>query len=261
MIQKKNEKLEIINPNAAGIDIGSQENWVSVPKDRDEQSVKKFGAFTEDLDKIVVWLKECKVTTVALESTGVLWMPIYKKLEDNNLQPWLVNARELKSIPGRNKKTDPYDCQWLRKLHTYGLLKKSFIPEEDICHIRTIMRYKSNLIKSRTKSINTLQKALDQANIKIHNVLSDIQGESGIRIIKAIIAGERDPEKLASLADSRVKASCDIIKKSLVGNFSEDIIFLLKESLEFYEFINSKIDVCNQKAEKMLKALSTELYK
>ena len=187
MIQKKIEKLEILNPNAAGIDIGSKENWVSIPVDRDEQPVRMFGTFTEDLDSIVAWLKACKITTVALESTGVYWIPLYKKLEANSLQPYLVNARELKSIPGRNKKTDPYDCQWLRKLHTYGLLKKSFIPEEEIWHLRSVTRHKNNLIKYRAKIVNTFQKILDIANIKIHNVLSDIQGESGIRIIKAII--------------------------------------------------------------------------
>jgi hypothetical protein len=187
---KKGEGLKICHPNAAGIDIGSVKHYVAVPAGRSKERIRSFGCFTQDLYELLQWLKECKIDTVAMESTSVYWIPVFRILEANGIEVFLVNARKSKSVPGR--KTDVKDCQWLQELHTYGLLQASFQIDARVKPLRTITRHRDTLIRQCSTEINRMQKCLTQMNIQLHNVISDITGESGTRIINAIIAGERN---------------------------------------------------------------------
>lgn len=194
-----------LKPNAAGIDIGASSHWVSVPPERDAQSVREFGCYTPDLESLVAWLKACNVETVAMESTGVYWIALYELLEREGFEVILVNAQHLKHVPGR--KSDVLDCQWLRQLHSYGLLSASFRPAEAMCVLRQYIRQRDTLIQSAAQHIQRMQKALTQMNLHLHRVLSDLTGLSGMRILKAIVAGERDPHTLAALKHERVRKS------------------------------------------------------
>jgi transposase len=199
MRQKKNkaskrvhfQSLPLINPNAAGIDVGAKEHVVAVPSDRDPQPVRTFQAFTPDLHELAAWLKRCGIETVALESTGIYWISLYEILEQYGFEVRVVNARHVKNVPGRTK-TDVLDCQWIQKLHSFGLLNGSFRPDQQIRKLRTYMRLRDNLVVERTQAIHHMQKALFEMNVQLSNVISDITGESGLRIIEAILAGERD---------------------------------------------------------------------
>src|SRR2546422_5451168 len=212
--------LEIVHPDAAGIDIGGREHWVAISPDRDEDPVRRFDCFTADLEQMAKWLVEKGVCSVAMQSTGVYWMPVYEVLEQSGLEVYLVNARHTKNLPGR--KSDVQECQWLLKLHTFGLLNNSFQPTDEIRVARTMLRHRGNLVAQAGSAIQRMQKTLTEMNVQLHNVLSDLSGVSGMAILKAILNGDRDPGKVAALANPAVKASQEDIAKSLHGNWRKE---------------------------------------
>src|SRR6266403_129419 len=236
--------LRHININAAGIDIGSDRHLVAVPEGRDKVSVRQFGAFTSDLHDMADWLERCGVTTVAMESTGVYWIPVFEILEQRGFEVKLVDARHVKNVSGR--KSDVLDCQWLQQLHTYGLLRGAFRPPDEICVLRSYMRQREMLTQASSMHIQHMQKALQQMNLLLHNVVSDITGVTGMKIIKAILAGERDPRMLARNRDRRCQNSSATIAKSLVGNYREEHLFALKQAVDLYETYQAKIADCDQ---------------
>jgi transposase len=241
---RKRKPMQVVNPNAAGIDVGSEEHFVAVPPDRDPEPVRSFGCFTADLQDLAEWLEQCGIETVAMESTGVYWIPLYQILETRGFEVALVNARHVKNVPGR--KSDVADCQWLQQLHSYGLLRGSFRPEDRICVLRSYMRHRDTLVKSAAAHINRMQKGLTEMNVQIHKVISDIMGVTGMRILRAILDGERDPTKLAQLKDYRIKSSCETIAKSLQGDWREEHLFALRQDLELYDIYREKIKVCDE---------------
>jgi len=245
------QSLPLIHPNAAGIDVGAKEHVVAVPCDRDPQPVRTFQAFTPDLHELAVWLKRCGIETVALESTGIYWLSLYEVLEQHGFEVRVVNARHVKNVPGRTK-TDVLDCQWIQKLHSFGLLNGSFRPDHQIRELRTYMRLRDNLVVEGTQAIHHMQKALFEMNVQLSNVISDITGESGLRIIEAILAGERNPEQLAALCSTRIKASRQTVAKSLHGNWDEALLFCLKTALETYRFSKNQIQDCDHCIERQL---------
>jgi transposase len=245
--------LPLIHPRAAGIDVGAKEHVVAVPSDRDPQPVRTFQAFTPELHQLAAWLKRCGIQTIALESTGIYWLSLYDVLEEHGFEIRVVNARHVKHVPGRTK-TDVLDCQWIQKLHSFGLLNGSFRPEEQIRKLRTYMRLRDNLVVESTQAIHHMQKALFEMNVQLSNVISDITGESGLRILDAILAGERDPEQLASLCSTRIKASRQTVAKALHGNWDQALLFCLKTALEIYRFTQNKIQDCDKCVERQLAA-------
>ena len=246
----KKEEFECINPHGGGIDIGSSEHWVCVPKESSAKNVRKFGCFTPDLKEMASWLLECGVNTVAMEATGVYWIPTYQILESSGIEVILVNAHHVKTVPGR--KSDVLDCQWLQKLHTYGLLSGSFRPENEICRLRSYIRQRDTLIKASGSHIQRMQKALIQMNLQLHKVISDITGITGMAIIRSIVAGENNPVKLASLKDRRIKSSKKDIEKALTGDYREEHLFVLKQELALYDMYQEKITECDQQIEEYL---------
>src|SRR5437773_974629 len=225
-MQSEELSLEVIHPDAAGIDIGNESHYVAVPSTRDSQPVRRFGCTTAELKAMADWLKQCRIRTIALQSTGVYWVSIYNILEEAGFEVYLVNTRETKNLPGR--KSDVQESQWLMKLHTYGLLRNSFRPSQQIRMMRTYWRQRNDLVQAAGRHILRMQKALTQMNIQLANVLSDVSGMTGQSIINAILAGERDPHELAEFRDPRVKASKHEIALSLEGNWQEDLLFVLK---------------------------------
>ena len=224
-------QLQHINLNAAGIDIGSERHLVAVPEGRDDVSVREFGTFTADLEALADWLKKCGVTSVAMESTGVYWIPVFEVLERRGFEVKLVDARHVKNVSGR--KSDVLDCQWLQQLHTYGLLAGAFRPPDEVCVLRSYLRQKEMLTQAASMHIQHMQKALQQMNLLLHNVVSDITGVTGMKIIKAILAGERDPKVLARNRHGLCKNSPSTIAKSLIGNYRENISLLCARQLSF----------------------------
>lgn len=249
---KKGIELKIVNPDAAGIDIADSEMQVCVPEDRDGDNNRRFGSFTRDLNEICSWLKACKIKTVAMEATGIYWIPLYFKLKDSGIDVILVNAREVKNIA--EKKTDEADAEWLMLLHTYGLLKASYQPENEARKIRNLTRHRNNILKALSKEVLHMQKAMEQMNIKLSNVLSDIVGKSGLAIIAAIINGERNPIRLAQLADSRCKRSKEDIALSLEGTWGEDHLFELKQAYDLYKYLQGQMIECDRMIEQLLKS-------
>lgn len=245
--------LQHININAAGIDIGSDYHWVAVPEGHDGDSVREFGAFTSDLHDIADWLEKCGVTTVAMESTGVYWIPLYELLERRGFEVKLVDARHVKNVSGR--KSDVLDCQWLQQLHTYGLLSGAFRPNDDICVLRSYMRQREMLTQASSMHIQHMQKALQQMNLLLHNVISDITGFTGMKIIKAILAGERDPKVLSENRNEKCRNTKETIAKSLIGNFRDEHLFALRQAVDLYEIYQAKIAECE---EAMIKHLGTQ---
>lgn len=241
----KGLRLEVVNSNAAGIDISPKEMQVCVPVDRDENSNRKFGVYTEDLNNIVERLKSCHIDTVAMESTSVYWLPIFRVLKDSGFDVILVNASDVKNYSGR--KTDASDAEWLMMLYSYGLLKPCFQPENIARTMRSLIRHRDNLIHSATREVLHLQKAMEQMNLKLDNVFSDILGKSGQAIIKAILDGERDPKKLSALADSRCKTSKEEIEKSLQATWDEEHLFEMKQSDSLYQTYQQLIMECDTK--------------
>ena len=249
-IQSEDISLEMIHPDAAGIDIGNESHYVAVPPTRDSQPVRRFGCTTAELMAMAEWLKQCRIRTIAMQSTGVYWIAVYDILEEAGLEVYLVNARETKNLPGR--KSDVQESQWLMKLHTYGLLRNSFRPSQEIRRLRTYWRQRNDLVQSAGRHIQRIQKALTQMNIQLANVLSDVSGMTGQAIIQAILAGERDPHKLAAFRDHRVKASEEEIARSLEGNWEEDVLFVLKQEQDGYEFCQKQMAECDQRLEQYL---------
>lgn len=249
--------LAQINENAAGIDLGSAEHWVCVPPLRDEKNVRRFGCFTPDLMAMADWLSQCGVTSVAMEATGVYWIPVFQILETRGFEVKLVNAHHLKTVPGR--KTDVKDCQWLQQLHTYGLLSGSFRPEDQVCILRSYIRQRECLIKSAGTHLQRMQKALIQMNLHLHQVISDISGLTGMTIIKAIVAGERDPQKLAALKDPRIKSSTTDIAKALTGDYRPEHLFVLNQELTLYEVYQQQIAAIDKEIEKCLNTFETKV--
>ncbi len=247
---KKGIELKIVNPDAAGIDIADSEMQVCVPEDRDGDNNRRFGSFTRDLNEICSWLKACKIKTVAMEATGIYWIPLYFKLKDSGIDVILVNAREVKNIA--EKKTDEADAEWLMLLHTYGLLKASYQPENEARKIRNLARHRNNILRALSKEVLHMQKAMEQMNIKLSNVLSDIVGKSGLAIIVAIINGERNPIRLAQLTDSRCKRSREDIALSLEGTWGEDHLFELKQAYDLYKYLQGQMIECDRMIEQLL---------
>jgi transposase len=238
------QSLPLIHPHAAGIDVGAKEHVVAVPADRDPEPVRSFKAFMPDLHQLADWMKQCGIETVALESTGIYWIALYEILEERGFQVRVVNARHVKNVPGRTK-TDVLDCQWIQKLHSFGLLNGTFRPDAQIRTLRSLMRLRENLVVSSTQAVHHMQKALLEMNVQLSNVISDIAGESGMRIVEAILAGERDPEALAALCSTRIKASRETVAKSLHGNWREELLFSLRVSLDSWRFAQGKISECD----------------
>jgi transposase len=244
------KSLSTVNLNAAGIDIGSTQHYVAVPADRDDKNVRFFGTFTADLESLADWLQQCGIQTVAMESTGVYWIPVFELLESRGFEVKLVEPGKLKTVPGR--KTDVLDCQWIQQLHTYGLLAASFRPESTICVLRSYMRQRAMLVKNASEHIQRMQKAMMEMNVQLHHVITDITGATGIAIVSAILAGNRDPHELAKLRDSRCKNSEATIAMALAGNWREEHLFALKQALELYRFYGQKIAEVDLKLEEHL---------
>ncbi len=246
----KNSRLEPIYPQAAGIDIGSEEHWVCVPNESAPENIKRFGCYTADLYALADWLSECSVRTVAMESTGVYWIPLFQILENRGFEVKLVNAHHVKTLPGR--KSDVLDCQWLQQLHSYGLLSGSFRPEEQVCVLRSYTRQRERLIQSACIHIQRMQKALTEMNLQLHKVVSDITGTTGMAIIRAIVAGERDPLILASFRHHRIKRSEAEIAAALNGDYRTEHIFVLQQELQLYDTYQAQISACDRQIEECL---------
>ena len=253
-LQSDDPGLEVVHPDAAGIDVGNSSHYVAVRPDRDQQPVRRFECFTADLHRLADWLQSCGVKTVAMQSTGVYWIPLYEILEERGLKVYLVNARHTKNLPGR--KSDVQESQWLLKLHTYGLLSNSFQPPSDIRVLRTYWRQRGEHVAGAATCVLRMQKALTQMNLQLANVISDISGLTGQTIIRAIVAGERDPRKLAALSDPRVHASEEEIAKSLEGNWRPELLFVLGQEVDMYDTYQKRIAECDQQLKKQLANLS-----
>jgi len=250
------KNLQHINVHAAGIDIGSRSHFVAVPEGIDEMPVREFPSFTGDLEQMAAWLISCGVTTVAMESTGIYWMPAFEILERHGIEVKLVNARHVKNVPGR--KSDVLDCQWLQQLHTYGLLRGAFRPDAQVCTLRAYVRQRAMMVRSAASYIQRMQKALSQMNLQLHNVVTDITGLTGMRIIKAILSGERKPEVLAAMRDRRCKNSVATIARSLHGSYRPEHLFSLQQAVEFYEFHQEKISACDLQILEQLKSFDSQ---
>lgn len=246
-------ELTVMHSNAAGIDIGAASHFVAVRPDRGEDAVREFGCFTEDIEAMAKWLLECGVDVVAMESTGVYWIAPYEILESHGLTVYLVNARHVKNVSGR--KSDVLDCQWLQQLMTFGLLSGAFRPDGDICALRAISRQRDALLREQARQIQRMQKALTQMNVQLTNVITDIVGKTGQDIIRAIVAGERDPEKLAKLRNYRIHASEEEIAKSLEGNWREEHVFCLGQALNLFDTYQRLIAETDAKLEELIKPL------
>lgn len=239
--------LQIQNPDAAGIDLGSREHYVSVPEDRDVQPVKSFGCYTEDLHRLAQWLKDCRITTVAMESTGVYWVPVYEILEQYGFEVHLVDARQLKNVSGR--KSDVQDCQWLQRLHSYGLLSSAFRPLPEIVTLRSYWRQRKGLTDECGRLIQLMHKALEQMNVQLHKAVTDVTGKTGLAIIRAIVAGERQPEQLVRFRHGGCKLGAQEFIAALSGNFKDEHVFALRQSLAAYDFYQGQLQECDQHIE------------
>lgn len=240
--------IRIINPDSAGIDIGAHSHFVAVPVDRDVEPVREFECFTADIQKMIDWLKQCKIKTIVMESTGSYWVSVFEMLDRAGFEVNLVDAHHVKNIRGR--KSDVIDCQWLQQLHSHGLLSAAFRPEDKIVELRSYVRQRSSLIEAAASQVNKMQKALIQMNLYLHNTISDVTGVTGMGIIWSILHGERNPKKLAKLRDSRCKQPEEVIEKSLQGNYRDDHLFTLKQAVECYEFLQSQIKECDEALKK-----------
>jgi transposase len=246
--------LERIQPDAAGIDCGAEQHYVAVPSDRDTQPVHAFRTFTADLNRLADWLTQCRIKTVAMESTGVYWIPVFEILEARGFEVVLVNARHLRNVRGR--KSDVSDCEWLRELHSVGLLSPSFRPAAAIVVLRTYLRQRTSLVEQAASHIQRMQKALTQMNLMLHLVLSDITGTTGLKIVRSILAGERDPVRLAAHRDRRCHASLQEIIAALTGNYRAEHLFTLKQQFEAYEFNCKQLAECDNAIQQQLDALA-----
>jgi transposase len=248
--------LSQIHPDAAGLDVGSTFHVVAVPPGRDDQPVRSFSSFTADLHKLADWLESVGITTVAMESTGVYWVPVFEILESRGLEVLLVNARHAKNVPGR--KTDVNDAQWLQQLHEHGLLRGSFRPRAGVARLRAFLRHRERLIDYAAAHIQHMQKALMLMNVQLHHVVTDITGITGMKIIRAIVGGEHDPKVLAEYRDARCKASVETIAQALSGHYQTEHVFALRQALELYEFHHVKVAECDVEIEAALRDLNAD---
>jgi len=244
-----------MQPDAAGIDIGAQEVFVAVPPDRDCEPVRRFGTFTRDLHEMAEWLERCRVRSVAMESTGVYWIPVHQILEQHGFEVYLVNARSVKHVPGR--KTDVSDCQWIQHLHSVGLLRASFRPPAEICAVRCLWRHRDSLVQMAAEHVRHIQKALDQMNLRLHHVLSTVTGLSGMAILDAILAGERNPLRLAELCHCTVRSSRDTVAKALEGDYRPEHLFALRQSVSGYRYYQTMLLETDTELRKVLRELPT----
>ena len=249
-LQSEDPGLEVVHPHAAGIDVGNGAHYVAVRPDRDPEPVRRFECFTADLHRLADWLRRCGVKTVAMQSTGVYWIPVYEVLEERGFQVYLVNARHTKNLPGR--KSDVQESQWLLKLHTYGLLNNSFQPPGEIRVLRTYWRQRADHVRGAATCVQRMQKTLTQMNVQLANVISDVSGLTGQTIVRAILAGERDPVKLAELSHPRIQASREEVAKSLEGNWRPELLFVLQQEVEMYDTYQQRITECDQQLQKQL---------
>src|SRR5215813_3830499 len=249
------DDLAVIHPRAAGIDVGSREHWVAVPPQFSSVSVRPFLSLTSGLHELAEWLKECGITTVAMESTGVYWVPLYEVLQARGLDVQLVNARHVRNVPGR--KSDVLDCQWLLKLHTFGLLRGSFRPAAQIVALRSYLRQRDRLVDGAAQQVQHMHKALTLMNVQLHTIISDITGETGMAIIRAIVAGERDPEQLARHRNWRCRASAATIAESLRGNFQPEHLLALIQAVTLYDTYQRLITDCDTLAQNVLAELTS----
>jgi transposase len=249
----KTSILSIAYPDACGIDIGATSHFVAVPSDRDDEPVREFPAFTADLERLVQWLRHCRVTAVAMESTGVYWIPLFEMLDAAGFEVHLVNARHVRNVPGR--KSDVLDCQWLQQLMSYGLLRGGFRPAEEDCALRAVWRHRDMLLSYQARHVQHLQKAMTQMNVQLHHVISDIMGVTGQAIVRAIVAGERDAATLAKLRDRRIKADEAEVAAALQGNWRDEHLFALKQALALIDAYAAQITECDGKLQQLLGAL------
>jgi len=247
------EPLTIAYPNAAAVDIGSASHFVAVPPDRDDEPVREFPSFTSDLNALADWLTRCRIDTVAMESTGVYWIPLFELLESRGFTVFLVNARHVKNVTGR--KSDVLDCQWLQQLMSYGLLNGAFRPTDEVCVLRALTRQRAMLLRNQARCVQHMQKAMTQMNIQLANVISDVVGETGQKILRAIVDGERDGQVLAAMKNARIQASSDEIAKSLQGNWRSEHLFSLKQALAQFDFIATLVAECDREIEQQLQCL------
>ena len=249
-------EMSPIHAHAAAVDVGATLHVAAVNPDRDPEPVRSFGTFTGDLHRLADWFERCGIKTIAMESTGVYWLPIFEVLEQRGFTVVLVNARDAKHVPGR--KTDVSDAAWLQRLHEYGLLPASFRPEAKIAALRDYLRQRERLLDTAASHIQHMQKALTQMNLQLHHVVSDITGATGMRIIRAFVAGERDPAKLAGMRDQRCKASEETIREALTGNDREEHVFALIQALELYDVYQCKVSNCDKRVEVVLQRLQAD---
>jgi transposase len=249
-LRSHNPGLDVVHRNAAGIDVGNEEHYVAIAPDHEEEPVQRFGCFTAELIRMAAWLKERGVQTVAMQSTGVYWIPLYDVLEEHGFDVYLVNARDTKNLPGR--KTDVQESQWLLKLHTYGLLRNSFRPTSEIRVLRAYWRQRDQHVKTAAQCVQRMQKALTQMNLQLANVISDLSGKTGLQILRAIVGGERDPERLADFRDPRIQASRAEMVASLRGNWRAELVFQVKQELARYDFCQAQIEECDGELQKQL---------
>jgi transposase len=250
------DHMDVVHRDVAGIDIGSQEHYVAIPEDRDEMPVRKFGCYTPDLEAMADWLAARNVRYVVMESTGVYWIPTYQILSSRGFDVKLVDARHAKNVPGR--KTDVWDCRWLRKLHAFGLLNGCFMPPPEIGPLRSYWRWRAGLVEACSQQIHLMQKALEQMNVQLHKVLSDITGVTGMTMLRAIVRGEHDPLTLARMKHPQVKKSDEEIAKALTGDYRPEHLFTLRQALETYDFYQHQVRECDQQIQKYMEGLNSK---
>jgi len=256
------EGLPVIRRSVAGIDLGSERHWVCAPTtDRAGREIADFGGTTSELIRMAKWLKERKVDSIAMESTGVYWIAPHEVLEAESFQILLVDTRQLARVPGRDRKTDPTDCEWIQRLHSCGLLKGSFRPREDVCMLRTLVRDKANLVAESGDWVRRMQKSLDQMNVRVHRAVSDIDGVTGIAILQAIVNGERDARKLAKLRDPRCRKSEQEIAEQLNGHWREDHLFSLQQALKMHQAIQERIGDYDREILRKLSTMQAEEFR
>jgi transposase len=253
------QQLSVVHPDAAGIDVGSEIHFVAVATERDPQPVRRFGCTTPQLLQMGQWLRSLGITSVAMESTGVYWVPVAEVLEEANIEVYLVDARLAKALPGR--KTDVQDCQWLQQLHTFGLLHQAFRPSREIRPLRELWRHRRNLIQHSAQSIQHMQKALEQMNLQLHKVLSDISGLTGMRMLRAIVDGQRDPAYLVSLCHPNCKGSREQFLEALSGHYTSEQLFILRQALEDYDHYQSQIRACDEAIQQHMQSLPAKADK
>ena len=254
--KRKRKALRVCHPDAAGIDIGANEHWVAVSPSCDDSPVRPFGTFTSDLQRLADWLATCGVRTVAMESTGVYWIPLYELLEERGFEVLLVNAAHARNVPGR--KSDVLDCQWLQELHTFGLLRASFRPEAKIAELRTYTLHRQTLIEEAARQIQRMQKSLDQMNVQVHHVLADLTGKTGMAIVRDIVAGNHDPQRLAQHRDPRCKVSFAVIVEALRGHYKPEHLFTLQQALSLFDTYRQHLATCDARIEGLLSTLAEQ---